>query len=1459
MSRISPVPRTCTPVPDEGPPEHGNAGAPAREERSRRLEDFRDVSAYVLLGDPGAGKSTAFRCECAALGNERAHLITARDFLTLDPGARPETLDLAERPEWRDKTLFIDGLDEIRAGAFDARTPFDAIRARLHRLERPRFRLACRTADWLGANHRKHLKSVSPDGDITVLNLDRLTSDDVSWILRGRDGVADAEAFIASARHRGLDALLANPQSLGMLAEVVGQGHEWPESRTETFERACRLMAEETNEEHDIAGADYHVPPNDLVDAAGRLCAGLLIADRDGYARRRPGSNAQYPVLDRCVEESAGSTGLAAAARHTGPDGSARLFRRALATRLFASPDAGRFSPVHRHVAEFLAARHVARLVEDGLPVRRVLALITGSDGAVVTALRGFSGWLAALCRHSDVRQELIDRDPVGVAVYGDAAGLPTADKRRLLHAVYREASRLVEFPSPSGAGSFVTTDLEPVLREILAEPSRGREQQKFVFFVLSAAAAPLPDMSDLLLDVVREDGWYPDVRAAALEAFVRTASGGHDTAPALVALLDEVHQGIVPDPDGELRQTLLSHLFPDSVPASRVLDYLADGGDRRRFWYSLPEEVTDAEVAVLLDCLADRQGASGPAATGPSRDVMDPSRTGLNTMDLLVRGLDAHGEALDVERLYDWLGVGLVSRSYAEALAVLDAATGDVGGKPVPRVRAWLTARPETQKAVVLEGLRRPTGSGSLPAGGPDIEERLYGADPPSDLGRWCLGEALAATDPRAADYLLGRAVRAVAAGAGDAGLSIGRLRARTSGHERLRQQLARLLSSPVDSWRIERRQTWTARDARRRRRWAQEVRTQETALRENRCPPALLRPLAAAWFGLLPEITGDDGRARLGNLLEHGAGLIDAVLAGLHGAPARADVPGVDEIVRTTAAGEEFHLALPVLAGLAQIDEAQPDGPLPLDEQQMRSALAFHYTTPVSGTDRWYRRAVRSRPEIVADVLRRYGTAELRRGSASIAGFHALAHDEEHRAVAARAALPLLGSFPTRCRNAQVGALISLLWAALRWADRSELCGLIDKKLDAQSMNAAQRTHWLAAGLVAAPDRWRVQLEDFVASRDDRVRQLAAFFVPEEAASCLLERMEAPEHALLVRLLGPSFGPYRSHGTSGLSLALQASIYIGELTDRLAGSPDRTAGEALADLSSDPGLSAWREALVRARDEQRIVRRDASYRHPGIEQVCRTLANGPPANAGDLAALLVDRLREIAAEIRTGNTNDWRLFWNEGPHREPSAPKHENSCRDALLPRLRERLTPAVDAQPEGQYANDRRADLRVACGDFQVPVEIKKDSHRDLWSALRGQVLAHYAQDPATDGYGVYLVLWFGEKGTPPPDGPPPRNAQELETRLAESLSVAQARRIAVCVMDVGKPVAGRPVRASDASSRPSGAVPACRPERATRDPAAESSWAQPAGRDGDTSADASAPRSAAGTIGGADHRQ
>ena len=123
-----------------------------------------------------------------------------------------------------------------------------------------------------------------------------------------------------------------------------------------------------------------------------------------------------------------------------------------------------------------------------------------------------------------------------------------------------------------------------------------------------------------------------------------------------------------------------------------------------------------------------------------------------------------------------------------------------------------------------------------------------------------------------------------------------------------------------------------------------------------------------------------------------------------------------------------------------------------------------------------------------------------------------------------------------------------------------------------------------------------------------------------------------------------------------------------------------------------------------------------------------------------------------------------------------------------------LQLRLPGSVDAVREGSYAADTRSDIRATCRRFNVPIEIKKDSHRDLWKAMRDQLMAQYTTDPATDGYGIYLVLWFADPNKPAsrhPDGSRPSTPEELRRRLEQELTADQARKIAVIVMDVTKP--------------------------------------------------------------------
>ena len=75
----------------------------------------------MLIAEPGAGKTTAFKAEAES---QDGTYVTVRNFRTFD-----------DRPEWRGTTLFLDGLDESRAGAEDGRTPLDDIRKKLSSLE----------------------------------------------------------------------------------------------------------------------------------------------------------------------------------------------------------------------------------------------------------------------------------------------------------------------------------------------------------------------------------------------------------------------------------------------------------------------------------------------------------------------------------------------------------------------------------------------------------------------------------------------------------------------------------------------------------------------------------------------------------------------------------------------------------------------------------------------------------------------------------------------------------------------------------------------------------------------------------------------------------------------------------------------------------------------------------------------------------------------------------------------------------------------------------------------------------------------------------------------------------------------------------------------------------------------------------------------------------------------------
>ena len=1355
----------------------------------RPLDEFRSVPAYVLLGDPGAGKTTQFQreAELMASSGKRAEYVKARDFVELH---------VDSHPEWRDSILFVDGLDEIRSGLVDSRTPLGKIRNRLDQLCVPGFRISCREADWLGNNDRQNLATVSPDTQLSVVRLDPLDDEAVGRLLASKLPESDVEDFIEDARSSGTWKLLENPLTLQLLVDAISSGGGWPQSRRETFELACEKLVTEHNEEHLLAVATES--KSALMDAAGYLCALQLIAGFEGFSLRRGVRDRSFWALDDLDE--------------TVSPVPKPLLRRALATNLFTAEGKTGRLPLHRQLAEFLGGRHLAKLIVDGLPARRVIALIIGpSDGRVVTTLRGLSAWLAAYSE--EARHLLIDADPVGVGLYGDIGAFSTRHKRHLLASLAGLATQgpLLEYRFrmlPGGRyvnetawafRSLASEEMVPALEDLLNRIGDEATSDRILEFVLRVLS--IADNGDLVhmrslateVEAILWDSGRPSrIREAALEAYIRVLPPGEAKTVALRVVLDGVHDRSLPDPHDQLAGILLRHLYPDHVAPAQVWRYAGPRNshrDMRDFWLfwnqNLPTESSSEQVAGLLDAL--HESSSGIVPTLQDSGFEDlPVR-------LLARGLRAMGDDIGLSRLYRWLTASALRWHRAR-------------GEDVDYVRAWLEDRPQIQKAIVLRRLKLSEDPERFAFWGGHRGGVLHKSRLPSDFGTWCLDQAirLAAADPDLSKTLLRESFDSLRLPNISRGLTLEVMQERVSGLPALESYVHELSASQSSSssrnrdspWRKEmdeRRGKQLKETKKRRNDWAQHLRTHETDLRDNTFPPQNLHYLALVYLGegnglnpsppdRIEDLVGDDCRR------------VEAVTAALRGALWRDDLPDLDETIRHRSQEEMPYLAYPVLASMGLLFH-EPHHGQEVDTAQMRSALGIYYhwgwlAPDARGChDRW----LEQEPDLVFDVLYRCAIAALRNGDETLPGVHDLDRVTGHDDLVSGTRLRLLEAFPTRVPKKQLEFLDGLLEKTFRHDDKDRLKPIVRRKLTMASLSVGQRVRWMTVDALLSGGRRTQRFRDYAGANERRIRHLAEFLHNASWRSPLgtvpFDIRDSKLLVNVVEMLGRSYGP---QDLDQVTVEQSTSDLIRNMIGQLGSAPDFEANQGLAKMVADPDLGRWSAQLTWAQQKQRIAYRDASYRHPDIRQTQRALGDRAPANAADLAALLRDRLEDIVDDIRGDSTNRWRQFWNEDSYGRPTCGKPEDSCRDVLLANLKDRLPRGVEAIPEGRYAAEKRADIRASFAGFNIPIEIKKNGHPKLWSSLRRQLIGQYTTDPATSGYGIYLVLWFGAgETTRPPNGKRPVIPEELAQQLQEELTTDELRKIAVIVIDVTKP--------------------------------------------------------------------
>jgi hypothetical protein len=94
--------------------------------------------------------------------------------------------------------------------------------------------------------------------------------------------------------------------------------------------------------------------------------------------------------------------------------------------------------------------------------------------------------------------------------------------------------------------------------------------------------------------------------------------------------------------------------------------------------------------------------------------------------------------------------------------------------------------------------------------------------------------------------------------------------------------------------------------------------------------------------------------------------------------------------------------------------------------------------------------------------------------------------------------------------------------------------------------------------------------------------------------------------------------------------------------------------------------------------------------------------------------------------------------------------------------------------------------------------------------LWTAADQQLERSYAHDPEAKGFGIYGVLWLGDKRRSPMPKHPnglelPKSPAELEQMLRDRIPADRHNRLAVLVIDVSGPPAVKRKRQTSAKTK------------------------------------------------------
>lgn len=1314
----------------------------------------------VILGEPGIGKSDLTKSVANSLSAVR---VSAGTF------SRSE--DLSPYAVGRPGTLIIDGLDEVSTASGE--TALDVVLKKLDKLGRPRFILSCRAADWQGLSDRWKIEQDYGLRPVTLQILP-FTQEQARSFLAGYDNV-NADKLLQEIADRGLQELVGNPLTLGLLAEVAREGQGIPDNKTELLDKASRMLVREMNPAHvNSPAAQAHV--EDLLVSAGAIMAHLLLSNMVGIST---GLRENLPAGFVHVSDIAGI-----------PD--APLAQEVLKTRLFRSDGEGLFVPLHRVIAEFWSAYWLARRLKNGLSERRLFQILEFAGG-VPSPLRGVHAWLAHFS--PSVADRCVKSDPYGVLRYGETDKLPAPRAKLLLARLGALANEDPYFRSEDWGTRAVSGLARPELKDEIISVVRSPERH----FHLSSLLLEALQGSTLTKEIV------PELRALIADSSAAYSERLH-AAEALIASQAQLDWPTIVSThskgdgnDKRLALTIIGLLSGEGISASEIADALIaelgiDKNEVSKDFISgtdytlvreLPSEICAEVLDVLTDCIAAKR-------TSP---YWSPNyRISGAVQRLIAKAME--GVEVRADRFWNWI-------RHIDARASSSSDSKD-------QIAAMLRTETAFRRAVQRVALNdKSIENGPWMA----IVSELPQSNPGLYLDRsdaaFFLSEILEKDSLDDDDITLwADLVRSQGRINEFDDVLLGVVERSTVKHAALAEQWAELTKPPLRDFEKEERR----RQDRYRRQQAltfdKHRRNFEKVIDDIRTGKAFgaLHSLAQAYLNRYSDLNHDaEPLQRLQEWV--GDEIAEAATQGFRASLERSDLPTVTQIVESRLEGKHWTIEPIMVCGVAELVR-RGESLDQLIQSLAGSVLAVWWEMPEFhgqklGED------IESRLENKVFETQMGSEAfltamiepNIAAGKENISALYRMARNPRFSAIAGPLALRWLKSYPA----ANLSVQQELLQIALHTGTSPDLVELTRERLKDQTQLSPEALRmWLSAAFLLDLPDLRFEALEHAAGDNDILWSITDLRRPDrfENRSLTLSVWQLEQ---LVQTFAPLW-PVVLHppsGWRGHHEPHDATDFTTGCIIALSSIPTLEASQAFDRLVPSASMGGYAERIKHARAQQRHLRRDKEFVPLTFNQAKQILADGLPGTIDDLKALVVDRLEEMQHYLRNAETDGWDAYWNS------DRPKDENTCRDRIVDALRPKLPLSISLVPENLMPEKNRCDIVASLESLGLPIEVKGQWHPEVWNASQTQLDDLYGRSWRADGRGVYIILWFGDvpgkQLTAHPDGlPRPTSANELRKMLLDRLDESEKARIDIFVLDVSKPK-GKETKGASKSSK------------------------------------------------------